>query len=172
MERNLTDTSLHHRIIEEAKEFLAVAVYLYVCIGALMLLKTAILRDDAGISYDGWGRAAIKALVVAKFMLLGRAAKIGMHYKEKPLIWPTLHMSLMFFTLLLVLTTFEELLVGLFHHRTLAASFRHIVGWPYFVGFANSLIMFLILVPYCAFKCLGEALGEGYLTRAFFVEHP
>jgi hypothetical protein len=30
--------------------------------------------------------------------------------------------------------------------------------------------MFLILVRYCAFRSLGEVLGDQYLVRLFFVE--
>ena len=30
--------------------------------------------------------------------------------------------------------------------------------------------MFLVLVPYCAFKTLGEVIGDDYLIRVFFVE--
>jgi hypothetical protein len=160
---------LPHRAVEELKEFLALTAYLYITLGSLFLLRAAILRD-ANISADQWGLAIVKALVLAKFMLLGRAARIGTRYKDKPLIWPSLHMAMMFFIFLLVLTVAEEVLVGLFHHRTLSASLTHVVGWPIDVALANSLIMFLILVPYCAFKSLGEALGHNYLVRMFFVE--
>ena len=60
--------------------------------------------------------------MLAKFMLLGNAANIGKRHKDKPLIWPTFHMSLMFLLLLLVLTTIEELLVGAIHGRTMSES--------------------------------------------------
>ena len=35
---------------EEIKKFLALSLYLYICLGALMLLKTAILQEE-GISF-------------------------------------------------------------------------------------------------------------------------
>jgi hypothetical protein len=168
-EESATKVSVRHRAAQELKEFLALTAYLYICLGALMLLKTAILQD-AGVSYTAWGVAAVKALVLAKFMLLGLATKMGTRYKDKPLIWPTLHMALLFFILLLALTTVEELVVGLVHHRVPLESLSHVVGSPFFVGLANSLIMFLILVPYCAFKSLGDVLGYHYLVRMFFVE--
>lgn len=162
--------SLGHRALEEFKEMLALTAYLYVCLGALLLLKSAILRE-AGIDFAVWGLAIVKALVLAKFMLLGRAANIGKLtlYKDKPLIWPTLHMSLMFLILLLVLTTIEELIVGAIHHRPVAESLTHVVGPSFYIGFATCLIMFLVLVPYCAFKTLGEVIGDRYLIRLFFV---
>ena len=55
----------------------------------------------------------MKALLLAKFMLMGRMLQIGKRFRNKPLIWPTLYHSLMFLLLLLILTTLEELLVGL-----------------------------------------------------------
>jgi hypothetical protein len=161
--------SLSHRAFEEFKELLALTAYLYVCLGSVILLKSAILRD-AGIDFTIWGVAIVKALVLAKFMLLGRAANIGKRYKDQPLIWPTLHMALMFLLLLLVLTTLEELLVGFIHGRTIMESLTHVVGPTLYTGLATSFVMFLILVPYCAFKSLGEVLGDQYLVRLFFVK--
>ena len=114
-------------------------------------MKSAILRD-AGIDFTIWGIAIVKALVLAKFMLLGNAANIGKRHKDKPLIWPTLYMSLMFLILLLVLTTIEELLVGAIHGRSLGNSLAHVVGPSLYVGLATCFVMFLILVPYCAFQ--------------------
>ena len=51
---------LHQRAAEEFKVLLALTPYLYVCLGALLLLKTAILRGE-GIDYTAWGTAAVKA---------------------------------------------------------------------------------------------------------------
>ena len=74
---------------------LALAAYLYVGLGALLFERTALLHEE-GIDYTAWGGAAVKALVLAKFMLLGHALHLGERYRHKPLIWPTLHMALMF----------------------------------------------------------------------------
>ena len=164
-----TKPSLGQKALVEFKEMLALTAYLYVCLGALMLLKSAILQE-VGVSFDVWGLAIIKALVLAKFMLIGRAAKIGERYRHHPLIWPTLHMALMFLILLLILTTLEEVVVGLIHGRALADSLTHVVGPTFFVGFATSFVMFLVLVPYCAFRVLGDVIGDEYLIRMFFIE--
>ena len=161
--------SLRHRAVEEFKELLALTAYLYVCLGAVILLKSAILHE-VGISFDVWGIAIVKAVVLAKFMLLGRAAKLGQRYKHQPLIWPTLHMAFLFLLLLLVLTTLEEIIVGLIHGRALANSLAHVVGPNLYIGFATCLVLFLILVPYCAFKVLGDVLGDQYIVRMFFIE--
>jgi hypothetical protein len=160
--------SLAHKAAEEFKAMLALAGYLYVGLGALLLERTALLHAE-GVSYVAWGGAAVKALVLAKFMLLGHALHLGERYRHKPLIWPTLHMGLMFLILLLVLTTLEETVVGLITHRSFPESLVRIAGPTVFVAIANLLIMFLILLPYCAFSSLGAVIGDRKLIRLFFV---
>lgn len=159
-------SSLRERAAGEFREFFVLFVYLYISLGSLILMKSAILHE-AGISFTIWGAAAVKALLLAKFMLIGRALHIGEAHKNKPLIWPTLYKSLAFLLLLLVLTAIEEVLVGWIHHRPLADSMAHIVGPTLLQGLASCLIMFLILVPYFAFRCFEDVLGHRYLVDLF-----
>jgi hypothetical protein len=166
--QHMPHPSLRERAFHELKEMLALAAYLYVALAALLLERTALLHEQ-GINYTAWGSAAIKALLLAKFMLFGRMMNLGQRYRHKPLIWPTLHMGLMFLILLLVLNTIEELVVGLVRDRPLAESLTHVAGPTWAVAAGNVLIMYLILLPYCAFRCLGTVLGDSALIRLFFV---
>ncbi len=118
-EQALSKRPLREKAVEEFKAFAALSAYLYVCLGALVLYKSAVLRD-VGVSFTIWGIALVKAMILAKFMLLGRMLHLGKRYRDKPLILPTIHHSLMYLILLLLLTTIEELFVGLIHHRAVA----------------------------------------------------
>jgi hypothetical protein len=160
--------SLRHRATEELREFLILGVYLYVCLGAIIIMKSAIL-NGVGVEFDVWGIAAVKALLLAKFMLIGKALRLG-EKKNKPLAWPTLYQSLLTLLLLIVLTTLEEILVGAIHHRTVIESLTHVAGDRLDMVLATFLIMFLILVPYFAFRNLAEVLGPGVLARLFFTD--
>ncbi len=160
---------LHQRAIHEFKELVFISLYLYITLGAVVLVKTAVLHAE-GIEYAPWGIAIVKAVVLAKFMLLGDAMKIGVRFGARPLIWPTLYRALAFLVLLIILTVIEEAVVGLFHHQSIAASLSELVGPRLEETLAGYLIMLLVLIPYFAFRVLGEALGEGRLTRMFFVE--
>jgi hypothetical protein len=168
-----TDTStkltLRQRGVLELKEFAILAVYLYIALGAVILMKAAVLHDQ-GISFTLWGTAVVKAAVLAKFVLLGNALKVGERYTDRPLIWPTLHKVFALLVLLVVLTIIEEVVVGLFHHQSAAASFDELTGAKLQESIAGVVIMLVVLIPYCAFRVLGEALGEGRLARMFFVE--
>jgi hypothetical protein len=163
--------SLRQKAAGEFKEMAALAFYLYICLGAVLLLKSAILRDF-GISFTIWGVAAVKALLLAKFMLVGSALRLrlGDRFRDRPLIWPTLYRALMYLVLLLVLTTVEELVVGVIRHRPLAESLTHVVGPNVFEGTAVCLVLFLILVPYSAFVSLADVLGKRETLRLFFVD--
>jgi hypothetical protein len=160
--------TLHQRAIHELKEFAILTVYLYITLGAVIMMKTAVLHAQ-GIEFSPWGIAIVKAAVLAKFMLFGNAMKIGERHTG-PLIWPTLHKAFAVLLLLVILTLIEESVVGLFHHQSIAASLGDLVGSRLEETLAGYLIMLLVLIPYFAFRVLGDVLGEGKLARMFFVE--
>jgi hypothetical protein len=161
--------TLPRRAFHEFKELAILTVYLYVTLGAVILMKTAVLHTH-GIDSVPWGLAIVKALLLAKFILIGQAMKIGEHHATGPLIWPTLHMVFAFLVLLVVLTTIEEVLVGLLHGQSVGASLSDLFGSRLEETGAGILIVLLVLTPYFAWRVLSDALGEGRLARMFFVD--
>ena len=160
--------TLQERATHEIKELLILTVYLYITLGAVIAVKTAVLHTE-GIEFAPWGVAIVKALVLAKFILIGDAMKIGERHTG-PLIWPTLHKAVGFLLLLVILTIIEEAVVGLFHHRSIADSLGDLFGARLEETLAGYLIMLLVLVPYFAFQVLDDVLGKGRLVRMFFIE--
>ena len=160
--------TLQQRALHELKELAFLTVYLYIALGAVIMMKTAVLHSE-GIEFSPWGIAIVKAVVLAKFMLVGNALKLGAHHTAPALIWPTLHKAAAFLVLLIVLTLIEESVVGLFHGRSIATSLGELAGIRLEETIAGYVIMLLILIPYFAFVLLGEALGEGRLRRMFLV---
>src|SRR5271163_1848096 len=163
-----TRATLGQRAVHEFKEIAILTAYLWVTLGAVILMKAAVLHD-AGVSFTPWGIAIVKALVLAKFILIGRAMNVGERFHDRPLIWPTLHKSFAFLVLLVVLNIIEEVVVGLFHHQSIVASLGELTGAKLYETIAGILIMLLVLIPYIAWGVLSEALGEGSLARMFFV---
>ena len=68
--------SVLQRAFHELKELVFITLYLYVTLGAVILTKTAVLHTQ-GVQFTPWGIAIVKAVVLAKFMLLGEAMKVG-----------------------------------------------------------------------------------------------
>jgi hypothetical protein len=160
--------TLRQRAEHELKELAIISAYLYVTLGAVILMKTAILHTE-GIAFAPLGIAIVKAVVLGKFVLLGNLAHIGGRDISGPLIWPTLRRAFAFLVLLVILTIIEEVVVGLFHHQSIAASLGELFGARLQETLAGYLIMLLVLIPFFAFRVLSEALGEGRLERMFFV---
>jgi len=160
-------TSIGRRITDEFIEFVIIAAYLYVCFTSLSYLKASILKAQ-GISFAPFGFAAVKALICAKFASVGHALHVGERFKTLPLIWPTLYRSFAFLILLLFLNALEEVVVGLMHGRKAIDSLAEMGGGTIDQLVATSIVGFLILVPFFAFRVLGEVVGGQNLVRVFF----
>jgi hypothetical protein len=156
------------RLKAELREFAILATYLFICFTALAGLKAAILSAE-GISFSPWLFALIKALVCAKFLLVGRWFGLGDGLAARyPLIVSTLYRSVTFLLVLGFLTVIEEVVVGRLHGETWGASLGRIGGGTFAQFAATSVILLLVLVPFFAFRALGEITGEKTLVRLYF----
>ncbi len=165
--RHRSQAWLAHRLAHELKEYATVTAYLYVCLGALLLYKGAVLQAE-GIGYAPYGLAAVKALILGKFMLVGHALRIGDQYIGRPLIYPILHKSFAFLALLLVLDLVEEVIVGFVHGRSIIEALAEISGGTWLQMLATCVLFLLILLPYFAYREVGGFLGEDNMRRILF----
>jgi len=159
--------SIGRRAIDELKEYAIIAAYLYVCFAAILYLKASILKAH-GIEFAPFGFAAVKALICAKFVSVGHLFGVGERFKSLPLIWPTLYKSFAFLILLLALNALEEIAAGFIHHRSVADALAEFGGGTLDQLIATSIVGLLILIPFFAFRTLGEVVGERNLARVFF----
>ncbi|MDR3530591.1 MAG: hypothetical protein P4L90_08585 [Rhodopila sp.] len=159
-----THATLAKRARHELVQYAAVFAYLYVCFAALLFYKASILRGQ-GISYTPYGLAVVKALILAKFILLGHALKIGGPSTRGRLMFAILHKSLLFLPLLIVLSVVEEATVALLHGHSAREAVAALAGGTLPEAFATSLLMLLILLPYFAFREISFSLGEGKLLK-------
>lgn len=159
--------SLKERAYHEFKEFLVIALYLWVVFGLFLLYKSVILNDEP-ISTVAQGFALINALALAKIMLVARALRLGNWANDAPLIYPTLLKSVLFSLLLVLFKILEEVGVGLYHHRSFQESIANIGGGTLRGILTFSLLLFFMLIPFFAFTELQRVLGEGKLPQLFF----
>src|SRR6516165_11110417 len=91
----ISKEAVRAKLIGEMKELAVVTGYLFIVFAALLYFKSAILNSQ-GIHWIPWSFAAVKAVIVAKFILVGRAIHFAESYHEKRLIWETVYKSLAF----------------------------------------------------------------------------
>lgn len=154
------------KTIEEIKQLLLISLYIYLCLVALQLYAATITGAQS-VSYALVGYAAVKALLLGKFILLGHWLHIGERLRKKRLIVSVLYQALALLILLLVLSSLEELIMALVHGQSIAAAIDEFRGAPLIRIGTKSLVMLLVLLPYVALRQLAEIMKPGELRRIF-----
>ena len=155
------------KAVHEFKEFLVIALYLWLIFALLLLYKSVILRSEH-IDFVAKGLAVFNALALGKVMLVARALRLGDWFEEGPLIYPTLVKSALFSVVLAIFKILEEFCVGLYHHRTFQESIADLGGGTLAGILALTFLLFVMLIPFFGVTELQGVLGEGKLSQWFF----
>lgn len=155
--------SVRARLREEMRAYAIIVVYLYVCFTVLVLYKAAVL-DDAGMRFVPFGIAAVKALILGKFLLIGKAVGVGDRGPARSLLQLIVRKSVLLALLLVVLSLVEELVVGWFHGHSFAQTIVEL-GSRLAEMAVGGLLMLMVLLPFVAAQELSGALGPGALMR-------
>ena len=151
--------SVKERFWEEMRKYGIVSAYLYVCFAVLMLYEAALAPDSSATGLQH-GAALIKALVIGKFILIGEAVKVGDRREGPTLVHRIAWKSLAFLLMLIVFNLLEEIIVGLFHDRSIAVSVTDWFDRPLIAWLAPPLMMLLILIPLVSTLEISKALGK------------
>jgi hypothetical protein len=154
-------------MLREGKELLLLTAYFYVAFVVIIFYKAAVLHSY-GIRYVVFGFAIAKAVLIAKFLLIGRKVRIGEVRSDRPLIKPIATKLAGFMAILLLLSAVEQVTTTLIHHRPLGSLLQGLRGAQSGEILAEVFILFLVLVPLVAFTVFGEALGGGTLQDLLF----
>lgn len=156
--------SLRDKAASELRELVVLTAYLWLCFGAIIFLKDAILEANGVVALP-LGFAAIKAVVCAKFVMIGRLMPVAARRTGERLIVAILRRSLSLLVILIALTLVEQIMLAMIHGQPLAEAMASLGGGTAYQMVATIAIMLLILVPYVAFEGLDEALGKGTMRR-------
>jgi hypothetical protein len=150
--------TLKERIIEEAKKFAGIVLYLW-AVFIVFLLHEWVVLSEHHIGFKFYGLAMINAVLLGKIMLIAENFRFAEQLNRKPLVYPIVYKSVAFTTLLFVAYIVEETLFGVLGGNGLAASFPDIGGGTV-LGFVLLWCIFcLVLVPFFAFKEVERAVG-------------
>jgi hypothetical protein len=161
-----TSQTLKERAYRELKEFVVIALYLWVVFGLFLLYKSVILNEDIG--YVAKGIALINALILGKFVLIARAFHLGERANDAPLIYPTLLKAALFSVVLACCKILEDAAVGFFHGKSFSQSIADLGGGTLKGILTLTVLLFVLLIPFFAFGELQRVLGESKLAQLFF----
>jgi hypothetical protein len=163
---NETLSRVKQKSLAEARKLFWIFLYLWVMLGLFSIHKSIVLNEQ-NIFYQGF--AFINAWLLAKVMLTGEMLHVADNLKHKPLIYPIVFKSAIFSVLLISFYIIEEVLVGMWHGRTLANSMPTIGRGSLEGIFVVGIIMFVVLMPFFALREIGRDIGDDKLYELFFV---
>src|ERR1700730_7519718 len=157
---------LKTRAIDETRELFGIFIYLWVLLSLFSLHKALVLNDESLIYHQGF--ALINALALAKVVLVAEFFHVGDNLKNRPLIYPIMFKSAVFAAILLCFHMIEEMLLGVLHGKPLFQSVPDIGGGKLQGILMVGIIMFVVLMPFFAFRELERAIGTEELRSLLF----
>jgi hypothetical protein len=163
-------TQLKQKAISEAKKFAVIVGYLWVLFVLFEVHKITILRGQNPVTPVAYrvGFALVNALILGKIILIAEALRFGERFKDRPLVYAILFKSAVFSALLVCCDILEELLVGVFRHKTITQSIPTLGGGGIegivLVGF----MVFIVLIPFFSFTEVARVVGEDELLSIIF----
>jgi hypothetical protein len=124
---SVSTQTLKQKVYRHFKEFLFVALYLWVVFGLLELHKSMILAEHH-IHFVYHGLAFINAWALAKVMILVRHLHWGEQFDEAPLIYPTLLKAALFTSVLAFFKISEDAIIGSFRGKSFHQSMADLGG--------------------------------------------
>src|SRR5664279_669005 len=85
--------------LDKARHFFIIFAYLWLLLSVYALHNSIVLSDWKLLGH--LAPAMLKALVFAKFVLIGEHLKLGTRFDDRPLIWPILIKAALFSLLLI-----------------------------------------------------------------------
>jgi hypothetical protein len=165
------DTShrtLKQKAYHELKEFLGIALYLWVILALFQLYRSLLLREEHISAVVHQGFAVINALALGKVLLIAKALHLGEWFDDRPLIYPTLLKSALFTIVLACFKILEDAGLGMYRGKSFQQSIADLGGGTLNGILCVSLILFVTLIPFFVLTELQRVLGEGKLMQLFF----
>jgi hypothetical protein len=155
------------KLLAEGRKLFLIFLYLWAFLGLFAIHKSIVLNEQNIFYHQGF--VIINAWLLAKVMLTAEMLHVADNLKDKPLIYPIVFKSAIFSVMLISFDILEEVLLGMWHGKTLANSMPAIGGGSLEGILAVGIIMFVVLMPFFALREIGRDIGDDKLYELFFV---
>ena len=154
---------VRHELIEYAFN----VVYLTAVFATFTIYRRLLLAAH-DITHTNYWFALIEALILGKVVMIGGMFHLGRGLEDKPLIYPTLYKTAVFTVFCFMFTLAEHAIKGLVSGHGAAAGIAEFAAQGQEVILANSMVVFVALMPFFAVKELGRVMGREKIGRLFF----
>ncbi len=164
---NKKRTGWKQKILHELIEYWLSVLYMAGFFSVFTNYRRLILAHYQ-ISYEAYGFSVIKALVLAKVVLVAKGLRLGRGFEDKPLIVPTLYKGFLFTVFVAVFDVVESMIRSFIHGRGPMGAFDELMSRFNYEWLAGSLVVFFSFIPFFAVRELRQVLGEGKIGKLFF----
>ena len=162
-----TKGKLKEKLIHEFIDYWINVIYLTLAFAAFVQYRRIILAAN-DIVYENYGVAVIKALILAKVIMIGDVFHLGRGLEDKPLIYPALYKTALFTLFLGIFTLGEHTVKGLWQGHGFMGGITEFFEKGPHEFIANSLVVFVAFIPFFGVKELGRVLGQDKIQALFF----
>ena len=155
------------KIRHELIEYWLNVVYLSLVFASFTVHKRLVLAAH-DIVYTDYGFALIEALILGKVIMVGGMFHLGRGFEDKPLIYPTLYKTVVFTLFVAVFKVIEYTIRGLVAGEGIAGGLAEFTEKGVNIVLANSLLVFIALIPFFAVRELGRVIGREKIGGLFF----
>jgi len=161
--------SWKQKFIHEFNEYWMNVLYMSLVFSAIILYRRLVLAHYE-IYLDDYFSGVIKALVIAKVVMIGAFLRISRKFEHKPLIYPVLYKAILF-TIWVMLFDIAEIYISSFiHNFSFTDSFFELKNRVSTVWLGGALLIFFSFIPFFAFKELVRVLGKEKVSELFLHE--
>ena len=158
---------LKDKVRHELIEYAFNVIYLTAVFATFTIYRRLLLAAH-DITYTNYGFALIEALILGKVIMIGGVFHLGLGLEDRPLIYPTLYKTVVFTIFCAIFTLAEHAIKGLVSGHGVAAGLAQFAAQGYDVILANSMVVFVALIPFFAVQELGRVMGREKIGRLFF----
>lgn len=170
-ETSRKEKSWKDKVVHEFAVYWANVLYLSLVFAAFTQYRRLLLAAH-DITYTNYGIAIIEALILAKVIMIGDVLRLARDLEDKPLIVPTVYKTVVFSVFVGLFTVIENALMGLWHGKGLAGGVADLFGRGFHELLAESLVIFVALLPFFAVKELARVIGVVKMRELFFLRRP
>ncbi len=156
--------------LRQARSFLFLFLYLWVLLG-LFVLNQALVERAHGNAVTFQGFAFLNALVLAKVMLVIEELEVARWLRGRPLILVILYEAVICTLFFLVFHVIERSVIAKFSGHAITAGAVEVGGGGLVGALIVSIILFVSLLPFFAFKNVTRAIGADRMRQILFRRH-
>jgi len=168
METNAVKKTWKQKLFREFTEFSINAVYLilFFCVFAIARRLTL---AQYNIYVEDYFIGLIKALVIAKVIMIGFFLKISRKFEYRPLIIPVLYKTFLFVLWVILFDVVEGLIRGLIKTKNFSDALDYLIHHHFSKMWLGGLLMVcLSFLPFFALRELSRVIGHDKFYNLFF----